>query len=63
MARPKKIIRPVELNISLPEDVVAKMHVELFSEVEGRIPHGARAKYIERLIREDQAKRKGNENG
>lgn len=57
MARPRKAIRPVEKNISLPEDLVARVDLELFSELEGKVPFGAWQRYLERLIREDLAKR------
>lgn len=57
MARPKKAIRPVEKNISLPEDLVARVDLELFSELEGKVPFGAWQRYVERLIRDDLAKR------
>lgn len=57
MAKPPRIIRPVEKNISLPEDLVARVNLELFSEVEGKVPFGAWKKYVEQLIRADLAKR------
>jgi len=57
MARPRKAVRPVEKNISLPEDLVARVDLELFSELEGKVPFGAWQRYLERLIREDLAKR------
>lgn len=56
MARPRKAIRSVEKNISLPEDLVAKVDLELWSELEGKVPFGAWQRYVERLIREDLAK-------
>lgn len=59
MARPRKAIRPVEKTVSLPEDLVAKVDLELFSEVEGKVPFGAWQKYLEALIRADLAKRAG----
>lgn len=57
MARPRKAIRPIEKNISLPEDIVARVDLELFSEVEGKVPFGAWQRYIEGLIRADLARR------
>lgn len=56
MARPRKAIRSVEKNVSLPEDLVAKVDLELWSELEGKVPFGAWQRYVERLIREDLAK-------
>lgn len=52
MARPRTTIRRISKNISLPEDLVARMELELYSEVEGRIPVGAQSDLIERLLRE-----------
>lgn len=66
MPRPRKAIRPVEKNISLPEDIVARVDLELFSEVEGKVPFGAWQRYVEALIRTDLARRdegKGQANG
>ena len=51
MARPISTIRTVSKNIRLSEDVVAKMELALFSEAEGRIPVGAQAELIKRLLR------------
>ena len=61
MPRPRKAIRPVEKNISLPEDLVARVDLELYSDLEGKVPFGAWQRYVERLIREDLAKREGGE--
>jgi hypothetical protein len=57
MARPKKTDRPVEKNISLPLSVVVKVELELFSELEGKVPFGAWQRYIVRLVEADLAKR------
>lgn len=57
MARPRKAIRPVEKTISLPEDLVAKVELELYSDVEGKVPFGAWQRYLERLIRADLEQR------
>lgn len=53
MARPRKTDRPVEKNISLPQSLVARVELELFSELEGRVPFGAWQKYVVRLIESD----------
>ena len=64
MPRPRKAVRPVEKNISLPEDLVARVNLELYSDLEARVPFGAWQKYIETLIRADLDRRaKGNVNG
>lgn len=52
MARPTKTIRTVYKNIGLPEDLVAKMELELFSEVEGKIPFGAQQAFFTHLLKE-----------
>jgi hypothetical protein len=52
MARPKKLIRTVYKNIALPEDLAAKVELELYSEVEGKIPFGAQQEFFSRLLRE-----------
>ena len=59
MPRPRKAIRPVEKNLSLPQDLVTKVDLELWSEVEGKVPFGAWSNYIEGLIRKDLAERYG----
>jgi hypothetical protein len=52
MSRPKRTIRTIYKNIALPEDLVAKLELELFSEVEGRIPFGAQQEFFVKLLRE-----------
>lgn len=56
MARPKKTDRPVEKNISLPSSLVAAVELEMWSDLEGKVPFGAWQRYISRLIQEDLAK-------
>lgn len=49
MRRPN-VIRPIKLNISLPEDIRAKLDLYLYSEAEGRVPMGAYQRFfIERI--------------
>lgn len=57
MPRPRKAVPSVEKNLSLPRDLVVAVDLELFSELEGKVPFGAWGKYVERLIREDLTKR------
>jgi len=61
MARPKKTDRPVEKNISLPQSIVVRVELMLFSELEGRVPFGAWQKYMVSLIEADLAKRDAKE--
>lgn len=63
MARPKKTDRPIEKNLSLPSSIVARVELELFSELEGRVPFGAWQKYIVGLIMADLAKKEGGNRG
>lgn len=56
MARPKKTDRPVEKNISLAQSLVAAVELEMWSDLEGKVPFGAWQRYITRLITEDLAK-------
>ncbi len=55
MSRPKGLVRRMSKNISLPEDIVARMELELYSEVDGRIPIGAQSQLIEQLLRKHYA--------
>lgn len=60
MARPKKTDRPIEKNISLPQSIVARVELELFSELEGRVPFGAWQRYIVSLIEADMTMREAS---
>lgn len=51
MRRPN-IIRPVKLTTTFPEDVHAKLHLHLYSKVEGRVPKGAIQAFLIERIRE-----------
>ena len=57
MGRPRKAVPSIEKNISLPRDLVVAVELELYSEVEGKVPFAAWQKYLESLIRTDLAKR------
>lgn len=50
MPRPRKLDRPHRLEIQLPESLWAKLNVELYSEVEGKVPHGALTQLATSLI-------------
>ena len=41
MARPKKVIRCKAKNLLLPENLITKVDLELFSELEGKVPFAA----------------------
>lgn len=53
MPRPKRIDRPVEKSISLPESLCARVDLAFWSELEWRVPHGAWGKYVQGLIEKD----------
>lgn len=52
MARPPRTNRPVEKTISIPEDIVTRIDLELFSELEGKVPFGKWAELVTGLLRE-----------
>lgn len=52
MPRVKRVDRPVRLEITLPESVSAAVELELFSDIEGRVPYGSRSKLLEQLLRQ-----------
>jgi hypothetical protein len=56
MARPKAVIATIEKKIQLQADLCTRMELELFSEVEGKIPYGAQSEFINKLIREHYKK-------
>lgn len=53
MGRAKKTDRPIEKNISLPQSIVVRVELELFSALEGKVPFGAWQRYIVGLIQAD----------
>ena len=57
MGRPRKAVPSIEKNISLPRDLVVAVELELYSEVEGKVPFAAWQKNLEDLIRKDLARR------
>lgn len=57
MPRPLKTDRPQEKNISLPSSLVARVDLELFSDLEGKVPFGAWQRYIKGLVEADLARR------
>lgn len=57
MARPRKTDRPIEKNISLPQSIVVRVELELFSALEGKVPFGAWQRYIVGLVEADLARK------
>ncbi len=52
MPRPLKTVRTIFKNIGIAEDVVAIVDLELYSDVQGRVPIGSWQGLIDRLLRE-----------
>lgn len=46
MSRPRNPIPTIKRSISLPETLWARIDILLFSELEGRIPHGALSDFL-----------------
>ena len=61
MPRPKSAIPRVDKKLTLSSDIVARVELELFSDLEGRVPYGAWAAFVEGLIAQHfaAAKRRG----
>jgi hypothetical protein len=51
MPRPKNIIPPVEVRVNIPQDLFLRLQIELFSEVDGKVPYAAVSKYMTALLR------------
>ena len=52
MPRPKKTVPNIQKNIGLPKDLLDRLDIILFSEVEGRVPFGAYSEFFTNLLRE-----------
>lgn len=52
MPRTPRLMRPVRKNLAVPEDIAARVDLELFSELEGRVPHGAWSNFVAEVLRE-----------
>lgn len=53
MPKPANLDRPTHLKFAIPESLRTRLDLRLYSEVEGRVPHGAYSDYLCSLIRED----------
>lgn len=53
MPRPLKVDRPHKKTVSLPESIVARVDLLLYSETEARVPQSAWQNYLTNLIRKD----------
>lgn len=52
MARRPNPVPSEQLNVALPLDVHTRLSAHLYSELEGRVPHGAYSRFLVELIRE-----------
>lgn len=50
MGRPKLIRPTAPLEVSIDEDLRARLDLHLWSSVEGRVPHGAYKKFFNSLL-------------
>jgi hypothetical protein len=57
MPRPPRADRPVEKTINIPRSTCTKIDLILWSELEGKVPHGAWSRYINTLIEADLSER------
>lgn len=52
MANIKKVVPSVERILTLPIDLSTRVDLELYSELEGRVPYGARQRFFTQLLRD-----------
>ena len=50
MPKPRRVDRPIEKSINLPVSLCTKIDLLLYSELEGRVPHGAWSKLVAQLL-------------
>lgn len=61
MVRPRNIARTIRKHLTMREELLTAVELELFSEVEGRVPVGAWQDYIEGLVEDDLRQRSEQE--
>lgn len=52
MPRKPAVIPPYKLKVSIPEDLMGRLTLDLWSDLEGRVPLGAYSARITQLIRQ-----------
>lgn len=52
MTRPRSPVRPISVTTTVPEDLLTRLQLHLFSDLEGRVPYGAMTKFFAARIRE-----------
>lgn len=50
MPRPPNAIPPREIHVNMPENIAARLDRLLWSELENRVPYGARSGLINTLV-------------
>ena len=63
MGRPKKLKPSIEKTICLDADLVAKVDLILFSELEGKVPFGAWQRFVTLAINNQLGNKGGKANG
>jgi len=51
MPKPPNLIPSRQLNVALPLPLLTQLSLELYSELEGRVPHGAYSRFLVELLR------------
>lgn len=51
MPRPKNLIPSTQLNVALPLPLFTRLALDLNSDLEGRVPHGAYSRFFSDLLR------------
>ena len=52
MTRQRHPVRPISVTTTVPEDLLVRLQLHLFSELENRVPYGAMTKFFASRIRE-----------
>lgn len=50
MGRAKKVDRPIPVKAYIPLSIHSKVEIELYSEVEGKVPHGGWSSLVTELM-------------
>gem|GEM_PF-3337339 len=56
MSRPPRTIRSIEKNICFDEPLVNRVDLILYSDLEGRVPHGAWKRFLQEAVEEKLAR-------
>ena len=52
MARPKNVIPTEKVSVQFEQPILVKARLEMFSEVEGRVPHGKFSEVMNKLLKD-----------